>query len=205
MCMCVLCSMCRFGHAACGGQWWCQQQGDERQSDWAGGERRRGVWCGALPVGADRESSAALPSSASRLHASKFEFLSHTATCNLVCLIQRMLNGAEQPFILLWSPYLCHRAFKLFVCTLCLCVLVCEYVCPRSDGLPGLRILARDAAPFSVSLPFISVAALSCLYSSLLRSSPHSSPKDMAPALILLLVISYAAPLISATSIQCTL
>lgn len=120
--VCVLCSMCRFGHAAWGGQWCCQQQGEERQCEWAGGERRHGVWCGALPVGADGESSAALPSSASRLHASKFGFLSHTATCNLVCLIQWMFNGAEQPFILLWRPYLCHRGFKLFVCTLCLCV-----------------------------------------------------------------------------------
>lgn len=89
----------------------------------------------------------------------------HTATRNPVCLIQWMFNGAEQPFILLWCPYLCQRGFKLFVCTLCLCVFVCEYVRAPSDWLSGLRIWARDAIPFSVCLPFISAAALSCLYS----------------------------------------
>lgn len=131
-------SMCCFGYAAWGGQWWCQQQGDERQRERAGGERRRGVWCGALPVWADGESSAALPSSASRLHASKFEFLSHTATCNLVCLIQWMFNGAEQSFILLWCPYLCQRGFKFVVCVLCVCVCWCVsmYVLNQTD-FPG--------------------------------------------------------------------
>lgn len=116
-----------------------------------------------------------------------------------------MFNGAEQPFILLWCPYLCQRGFKLFVCTLCLCVFVCEYVRAPSDWLSGLRIWARDAIPFSVCLPFISAAALSCLYSLQLCFLTPFLTKNITSALILLLAISYSAPLISATSLLHTL
>lgn len=58
------------------------------------------------------------------LHSYHTRTQTHTHTRNPVCLIQWMLNGAEQPSIVLWSPYLSHRAFKLCVCTWCGCVCV---------------------------------------------------------------------------------
>lgn len=113
-----------------------------------------------------------------------------------------MFNGAEQSFILLWCPYLCQRGFKLFVCTLCLCV--STYVLHQSDfqgseSEPEMLFLSLFAYLSFQQLLFLVSIACSCVF------SPHSSPKNIASALILLPAISYSAPLISATSLLHTL
>ena len=71
-------SVCCVGHAMRGGQQRHRQQGEDQRRERGGGDKWHGVRCGALPVGVDWESPAALPSPASRLYDSEFEFLSHT-------------------------------------------------------------------------------------------------------------------------------
>lgn len=92
------------------------------------------------------------------------------------------------------------------LCVLCVCVCWCVsmYVLNHTDFQGSesqaemLLLSLLVYLSFQQLLSLVSIATLLCF-------SAHSSPKDIAPALILLLAISYSAPLISAASILCTL
>lgn len=92
------------------------------------------------------------------------------------------------------------------LCVLCVCVCLCVsmYVLHQTDfqgseSEPEMLFLSLFAYLSFQQLLFLVSIACSYVF------SPHSSPKNITSALILLLAISYSAPLISATSLLHTL
>lgn len=152
MCFCVP-SMCCVSHVVWGGRQWCQQQGEERRRGGRGGQRWHVVWCGALPGRAERESPAALPSPASGLHTSRFEFISNAHKHTHIqcvsfngCLTEQHSRAVIHPALLLLFQAE-KEGFEL-----CAYVSVCVYwvfLCACSISLTSRApILREQCFPF---------------------------------------------------------
>lgn len=185
--------MCGVRNAVRGGHQWRKQQGEEWRCRRRGRQRWHGVWCVALPVRADWASPAALPSPASGLHASEFEFISHMHTqkhtqCVSFCGCLMELKSHSSCSATFFSS----RERFWIVCVLCISVAV--HVHAPSDWLQGLRIWARNTITFSVfptfhfsSCSFFSGMLAAVFLTQFLIEKYHScSHPPYRPSLILL-------------------